>query len=207
MIREQNYELLCCVDVAIFDIVDYGVPSGDNLWCHFRYWLMILKWIRTAEINTAQKIPLRCSVFLYFMCNLCFLLTYLWLSAIQHWRASGGNVFRQEGGGGMRGHPFMEETLSSRKTGQKDMCVMVVLVFVCGHGCLPLPCIIVLPVFIQSSSWIPSTLELVRGSRGGRRVGAETSRRAALLCCHLEKAGLHPFYGPVMENPVNEEVT
>ena len=55
----------------------------------------------------------------------------------------------------------------------------------------------VLPVFIQKQQLDTFATELVREAEVSGRVGAETSRRAAVLS---EKQGfIRTFYGPVME--------
>ena len=90
-----------------------------------------------------------------------------------------------------------------RKTGRR-ICGCDRAGFVCGHGACP--CHACASGFIQKQQLDTFATELVREAEVSGRVGAETSRRAAVLS---EKTGLHPdiLWSSHGRIQLNEEVT
>ena len=99
----------------------------------------------------------------------------------------------------MRSHRLWRALSERRGEGYVDVIVLVL----CAVMVLALA-MRVLPVFIQKQQL--DTTELVREAEVSGRVGAETSRRAAVLS---EKTGLHPdiLWSSHGRIQLNEEVT
>ena len=91
-----------------------------------------------------------------------------------------------------------------RKTGRR-ICGCDRAGFVCGHGACPCHAC-ASGFFIQKQQLDTFATELVREAEVSGRVGAETSRRAAVLS---EKTGLHPdiLWSSHGRIQLNEEVT
>lgn len=115
-----------------------------------------------------------------------------------HWRAL-EECFRQEGGEDEESS-FMESAV--RKTGEGYVDVIVLVL--CAVMVLALA-MRVLPVFIQKQQLDTFATELVREAEVSGRVGAETSRRAAVLSEKTASSGhFRSSHGRIQ---LNEEVT
>ena len=101
----------------------------------------------------------------------------------------------------MRSHRLWRALSERRGEGYVDVIVLVL----CAVMVLALA-MRVLPVFIQKQQLDTFATELVREAEVSGRVGAETSRRAAVLS---EKTGLHPdiLWSSHGRIQLNEEVT
>ena len=101
----------------------------------------------------------------------------------------------------MRSHRLWRALSERRGEGYVDVIVLVL----CAVMVLALA-MRVLPVFIQKQQLDNFATELVREAEVSGRVGAETSRRAAVLS---EKTGLHPdiLWSSHGRIQLNEEVT
>lgn len=176
-----------------------GVLRGDDSTVYFQMLAHDFKQIELQRLKAqAQKIPPKIRVFSFVML-VCFLLTYLAIIcyvALESWR----NVLdRKEER--MRSHRLWRALSERRGEGYVDVIVLVL----CAVMVLALA-MRVLPVFIQKQQLDTFATELVREAEVSGRVGAETSRRAAVLS---EKTGLHPdiLWSSHGRIQLNEEVT
>ena len=112
-----------------------------------------------------------------------------------------GGMFLDRKGGEDEESSFMESAV--RKTGRR-ICGCDRAGFVCGHGACP--AMRVLPVFIQKQQLDTFATELVREAEVSGRVGAETSRRAAVLS-EKNRASSGHFISSHGRIQLNEEVT